>query len=494
MHVDFLQSFFATSPAVRLIRSPHAFWIVDFLVKQFKETGQITRCHSELAAELDVYLERLKVDVKGLFIDGKSKSQEKADAFLTTWCSNSIGWLKRFIGPELDEPQYQLTDEFEKALAFVERASKELPFIGTESRLRSVLDMLQRVADGVEEDPQARVARLRAQRDEIDREIELTLQSPESTRMTPTQIRERFVMATQQLQQLKSEFRAVEDRFKEITRSVQQKILSANESRGDILQFALDSEDTLKQGDQGQSFFEFLKLLHSPENQDRINKLVKQLHQVDELASEHEDLSSLKSMVPTLISEAEKILRTTQQLSVTLRRLLDARSTRHHQQLSQVLRDILGAAAAKSENPPIELGLDVEVEIDIQCPMDRPFWEATEPFDEVELETREIGAAEQQAAFEQLAELDRLDWQLLRRQIADLTQQRGTISLKDLCEDFPIQIGAVEVLAYVQIAHEDGHHIDQSQMIELQHAGPLGRRLRVPNIVFNASKNAKVSL
>ena len=212
---------------------------------------------------------------------------------------------------------------------------------------------------------------------------------------------------------------------------------------------------------------------------------------MDELANEHAELASLKSMVPTLISEAEKILRTTQHLSVTLRRLLDARSTRHHQQLSQVLRDILGAAAARSEKPPTEIGLDVEVEIDIQCPMDRPFWEATEPFDEVDLETRTVDLAEQRAAIEQLAELDRLDWQQLRRQISALTKQRGTVTLSDIFEDYPIQIGAVEVLAYVQIAHEDGHHIDQSQWIDLEvgETGPLGRALRIPNIVFGPTKS-----
>ena len=78
--------------------------------------------------------------------------------------------------------------------------------------------------------------------------------APDAGKMSSTQVKERFVLASQQLQQLRSEFRAVEDRFKAITRGVQQKILSADDSRGDILQFALDSEDMLKHGDQGRSF------------------------------------------------------------------------------------------------------------------------------------------------------------------------------------------------------------------------------------------------
>lgn len=483
MHIESLQKFFATSPAVRLLRSPHAFWIMDFLNQQFKVAGKITRPHSELAVELDAYLDNLSKDA--IVGEAKFDSREKADTYLASWCSSSIGWLKRFIEEDASEPYYQLTAEFEKALAFAEKAAQEVGFIGTESRLRSILELLGNIASGVSEDPQIRLQQLEQQRDEIDREMQQLRGLDKAPAMSTTQVRERFSMACQHLHQLKSEFRAVEDRFKDITRKVQQKILGAADSRGDILQFALDSEDMLKQGDQGQSFFDFLKLLHSPESQDRIKELIDGLYAIEALASEESELSSLRNMVPTLIAEAEKILRTTQHLSHTLRRLLDARSTRQHQQLSHLLRDILSAAAARAEDPPVDIGLDIEVELEIQSPLDRPFWLATEPFDEVDLAPVVADEAEQQQALEQLVALERLDWSSMRQNIAAATQETET-GLLELLKRNPIQSGAVEILGYLQIAYDDGHRIDRSQTLELapEQTGPLARGLRVPNVVF----------
>lgn len=479
----FLQKFFASSPAVRLIRSPHAFWIVDFLNQQFKLVGKITRTHSELAMELDSYLDRLAKEK--ILADVKLDSRDKADTYLNSWCSGSIGWMKRFVEEGATEPSYQLTSEFEKALAFVNRASKEQGFIGTESRLRSILDTLGTIVSGTNMDPAERLRQLEQQKSAIEAEIATVKSSVPTAKLNPTQIQERFSLAIQHLQQLKSEFRAVEDRFRSITRDVQQRVMAAADSRGEILQFALDSEDTLKQGHQGQSFFEFLKLLHSPENQDRINRLVQELSEIESLAENQAELSELRQMVPTLIAEAEKILRTTQNLSRTLRRLLDSRSTQHHQQLSQVLRDILGAATNLSETPPSTIGLDIEVELEIQCPMDRPFWEATDPFEEVELLASEPDPKEQAAALAQLANLERLDWQVMRHNIASLTEH-GEATLESVLDRFPIETGAIEILGYLQIAHDDGHQIDRSQVIEIpaSRTGPLGRNLTLPNVVF----------
>lgn len=483
MHFDALQKFFATSPAVRLIRSPHAFWIVDFLYQQFKVAGKITRPHSELAGELDRYLDQLASDRD--LSEVKSDSREKADTYLAAWCSGTIGWLKRFVSEDSTEPSYQLTSEFEKALSFVERASREASFVGTESRLRTILEVLGSVVAGVSEDPQIRLQQLEQQRAQLDREIARIKAAPNVLRMNETQVRERFALAAQQLQQLKSEFRAVEDRFKEITRGVQQRILAAD-SRGDILQFALDSEDMLKHGDQGRSFFEFLRLLHSPESQDRIAELVNQLSEIEALASEQEELSALRGMVPTLIAEAEKILRTTQHLSLALRRLLDSRSTRHHQQLAHVLREILGAAARRSEDPPSDLGIDVEVELEIQCPVDRPFWSATEPFEDVELQLATINPMDQAAALQQLVSLERLDWHQIRQNISVITESRGEVTLASLLDHFPLQAGAIEVLGYLQVAYEDGHRIDRTRSLELKikPRGDLRGTLNLPNVVF----------
>lgn len=481
-----LQRFFDTSPAMRLLRSPNAAWIVDFLQQQFKRSGQITHPHSTLLAELDRFLETLgrkptgELSVAG---DPLMALRGKAESYLSTWCSGDCGWLKRFVDQNHAEPVYQLTADSELVLAFVHKATQPATAIGTQSHLRSILNLLEDAAGGCREGSQQAAAAepILGETSQAERQVDVPL------------VREQFSLAVTQLEQLKSQFRAVEERFKSITRGVQQRLLAAEQPRGEILQFALDAEDLLKSGEHGRSFFQFLRLVHDPASQERIAELVQQLVQFDVLADRHDELQSLRTMIPTLLAEAEKILRTTQHLSHTLRRLLDARSTRHHQQLAQVLRDIRAQATGLSQSPPLDISLEVEVEIDVQVPFDRPFWSQAEPFVEVELQLVDSDPDDHARALEQLVALERIDWQSMRRNIARSVQRQGDTTIAELLEQFPIQTGTVELLGYLQIAHEDGHRIDAEQTVELWTAweGTRARQLRLPQVIFRSHTGAQ---
>lgn len=481
MQAEALQRFLSASPAVHLLRSPNAAWILAFLHQRFKQDATITRGHSELVAELRDYLEAQTAEPSEL-----GTATERAEAYLATWCSATTGWLRRVFDDSHDEPIYELTQETEMVLAFVSKAIQEHPLVSTQSRLRSIVHLLEEVSSRGSPDPKRRVEQLLRQRAEIDRELQGLQEEPTRFHVDASAIREQFTLAVQQLEQLKSEFRAVENRFKSITREVQDKILSSDETRGGILEFALDSEELLKKSDQGRSFFEFLKTVHAPQSQQRIMELVRQLHDLEALSGHHQELESIRSMVPTLLAEAEKVLRTTQHLSTVLRRLLDTRSTRHHRQLANLLRDIRGLAVNLNQRRPNEIGMELEVDLEIQSPMDRGFWSQTEPFAEVELHPAVAGAEEQALAIERLASLERIDWQAMRRNVTMATQRRGRTTLDELLHDYPIQSGVVELLGYLQIAHDDGHWIQREQIVEIQSVwdGSRARALRLPRITF----------
>lgn len=469
MNLALLRQFFDSSPAIRLLRSPHAPWILEFLHRQFKGSGQITWPHTELAAQLDATLRELR-RVDQIASQGRSPTngagppQLTGNAYLTQWASGDARLLKRFIDAAQTEPVYQLTPDAELVLSFVAKATRQDRFVGTQTHLQSILRLLQEVvADaGSADDPQQQHS-----------------------------LRARFDLASDQLEQLKSEFRGIEERFKSITRGVQQRLLQSQDSRGDIIEFALDAEDLLKSGDQGRSFADFLKLVHDPTRQSQLVELVRELTQLDALAQRHEALQAMRTMLPSLLAEAEKILRTTQHLSLTLRRLLDTRSSRQHRQLAQLLRDIQATASQHSERPPLDVGLEIEAELEIQLPCDRPFWSQAEPFVEVDWHLAADDPAQQAQALQQLVALQRIDWQTMRRNITLLLQSQPEVSLPELLERFPVQTGTVEVLGYLQIAHEDGHAIDQTQLTQLQMTSLAAdgqeaqtRVLHVPRVIF----------
>ena len=74
----------------------------------------------------------------------------------------------------------------------------------------------------------------------------------------------------------------------------------------------------------------------------------------------------------------------------------------------------------------------------------------------------------------------------MRRNITLALQTQPELSIEALLARFPIQTGTVELLGYLQIAHEDGHVIDRSQTIELttHWEGAQARLLRMPRVIF----------
>lgn len=464
MSLASLQRFFDTSPAMHLLRSPHAAWITHFLWEQFKQAGQITRSHSALVSELEICLNswlRNASAVTGLRRERSTSGT--AESYLASWCSAEYGWLKRFIDDDHSEPLYQLTAETELVLNFVTEASRPSGPIGTHAHLRSILRLLSEAV--------------------AEAEAHVSSTAPQSDSGLA---REQLALAVRQLNQLTSQFRAIEEHFKGIVRGVQHRLLGTNDSRADILQYALDAEDELKRGEQGRSFFEFLRLVHEPASQAQIAELIQRATRLAAVADRGEDLHTLRGMVPLLLAEAEKILRTTQHLSQALRRLLDSQVAEHQQQLSRVLRDIRSLATSLAEAPPAHLGLEIEAELQIQAPFDRQFWAQTEAFEQVELQLIDSDPLERSRILEQLLTLERIDWQSLRKNIAQQLQQHAQVSLSDLLQQHPIRAGVVEVLAYLQIAYEDGHSIDTGQAVELWTEGTNGvpRKLQMPQVIF----------
>jgi Protein of unknown function (DUF3375) len=481
MQLESLLQHFQISPAVKLLRATSAPFVLDFLISQFKSQNRLTISHGEIRASLQSYQERIHDE-------HPSTLREKPEVYLTEWSSAETGWLHRFIELSRTEPSYQLTPNSEAVIAFIERAlHDDEQFVGTECRLRLILDLLDDVVTGAAKDPQERLNRLRAQRDRLDAQIHAIEQGNDGEPSSATMVRERFGMAISLLSQLQSDFRSVEDRFKQLARQVHRRHAEGWQSRSDILEFALDQEDQLKQDDQGKSFHEFVRLVHSPERQERLADLINQLSSLQQIGAQSAGVSKLHSMMPMLIAEAEKILRTTQRLSQTLRTLLDARSSRHRQQLAIVLRDIQSMAAGR--DPSIDtdnVQISVDVDLEIQSPMDRVFWSPPVIFDSVDMQQHIADDEIRNRAFRSLANLNRLDWSLMRSRIRRAVDSSGALSLVELLELHPPTAGPIEILGYLQIAHDDGHKIDSANRQDITIADRDGilQKFQIPQVDF----------
>lgn len=478
MKLDRLISFFATNPSAKLLRSPHSAYVIYFLNQHFKTAGNLATPHSILVQCLNQYLEQIHETEPDVL-------RERPEVYLTGWSTGDTRWLRRYFDSRHAESVYQLTPHSEDVLKFLTGIlERTLGFVGTESRLTRIIGTLSDIVVRGSADPDRRLAHLYAERDRIDREIQSIAAGDAVSTHSPTAIRERFADVVSDLISLQGDFRAVEESFKSITRDVQQQQTESTDTRGNILGFALDAEDRLKEEDQGTSFQAFVRLILSQTHQDELEKVISQLNEIAELAEQWEGKQRVQGMIGSLSAEAEKVLRTTRRLSSTLRRLLDTRANTSRLRIASVLREIQAAAVRHAENPP-NAGINVFTELDLLNVSQRTFWQAPIEFDDVTLANNEPDEDERLLAFRRLAAMQRLDWESMRSNIAELVRTVERVPLTELLDKHPPAGGSVEVLGYIQVAHDDGHEVrdDQTDVVELP-IGSDAKPYEVPRVVF----------
>ena len=460
MRLAWLLSHFENSSSIGLLRARHAPYVIDFLYSVYKQPRELGH-----AAAASLGAEELTRSLRGYLDQIHQVSPEvltdSAETYLADWCGSQKRYLRRFLEADVDEPQYELTSSTEDVLTFLDSvARREKQFVGTESRLKRIIETLADLAVGASENVEQRLDYLRKQRDELDDQIAALEAGSDVNTYHDTAIRERFAAATSDLVQLQGDFRAVEDRFKEITREVQKRQLSRDVSRGQILGEALDAEDCLKREDQGVSFNEFARLILSPSKQEQLDGVIRDVISLESLHDDRDGISRVRDMVPALTAEARKVLKTYQRLSATLRRLLDRDTRGERQRLGQVLEEIRSLAVQIAERPDRSDACSVfmEHELVVSLPLERPLWTPPTEFDAIAFHTETMDEDDCLAAFSDLAAMKSLDWNRLRGAIRDAVGRTGATTLADLLEQFEDR-DVVDVLGLIQIAHEDEHRI-----------------------------------
>src|SRR5262249_55700639 len=159
----------------------------------FKRAHLIDIPHSDLLPALVSYQERLD-DA------GHNALRDKPEDLLRSWVSAEKRWLRRHLAMGRVEPFYQLTPHSEAVIEFVSHAlQQDLTFVGTESRLRLVMQALEELSIKASDDPEIRLKHLREEHSRITAEIEEIEQGGKPRMLAPTRIREQFALAVRLL-------------------------------------------------------------------------------------------------------------------------------------------------------------------------------------------------------------------------------------------------------------------------------------------------------
>jgi hypothetical protein len=378
---------------------------------------------------------------------GAETFPKSAVNYLNDWAAPERGWLRKFYLHGSDEPQFDLTPSTEKGIAWLGTLA-ERSFVGTESRLLTLFELLRQMSEGSETDPQTRVDELRKRRDEIDREIARVL-SGDIPLLDATELKDRFQQFMAMARDLLTDFREVEHNFRGLDRRVRERIALWDGAKGALLEEIMGERDAIADSDQGRSFRAFWDFLMSSRRQEELTGLLERVLALPPVAELNPDLRTRRVHYDWL-EAGEHTQRTVAQLSQQLRRFLDDQAWLENRRIMDILHAIESRVLALRESPPSGMIMTIaDTAADIELPMERPLYTpALRPMiAAIELEA---GDADVDASilYSQVV----IDTVQLTRHIRHALQDRGQITLRELCELRPLQHGLAELVAYLQLA------------------------------------------
>ena len=463
-------------PAWRLLRAQHAPLVASFLHRVFIVPNMRTLSQSDLVEKLEDELFALRRQLGDNTFPGSTQN------YLNDWAENDKGWLRKFYPAGEDEPHYDLTPSTEKALAWLESLS-ERAFVGTESRLLTLFELLRQMSTGSQADPEVRIAELNRRREEIDAEI-IRIHAGDISLLDDTALKDRFQQFLQLARELLTDFREVEHNFRSLDRQVRERIALWEGSKGTLLEEIMGQRDAIADSDQGRSFRAFWDFLMSQSRQEELTGLLEEVLSLPPVVKMQPE-PRLKRVHYDWLEAGEHTQRTVARLSEQLRKFLDDKAWLENRRIMEILHDIEGRALALRETMPKGNFMPIaDASARIELPLERPLYRP--PFKPViEGIALDEGDAEIDTAilYAQVI-VDRAE---LLSNIRKALQERNQISLGDLIARNPLRHGLAELVTYLQIAGQwpcTAVDEESQEQIEWESDNDMKRQAKLPRIIF----------
>ena len=463
-------------PAWRLLAADHAPMIASFLHRSFVAPNIRTIPRQELASQLDDHLFQIHEE------EGQGAYPKSAIAYLDDWASDDRGWLRKYYPQGQDEAHYDLTSSAEQAIEWL-TALGQRAFIGTESRLMTVFDLLKQIVDGTELNPRKRIEELQKRKAEIDAEI-AQIREGRLDLMEPTQVRERFLQMAGTARELLSDFRALDQNFRTLDRSVREQIATWEGGKGELLQQVFGWRDLIADSDEGRSFRAFWDLLMSPARQDELSTLLERVMQLGPIRELEPD-GRLRRIHYDWLEAGEVTQRTVARLSEQLRRYIDDQAWLENRRIMELIRGVEQKALALRGRVPDGAFAHIdEPAPDIGLPMERLLY--TPPF-KADIRNVAIEDPAELIATDALFEQVHVDQARLLSNIRRALQTRQQVSLATLVAERPIEQGLAEIATYLKLATQEvSAVIDDERTEQVSWVDDAGRprQASLPLVIF----------
>lgn len=467
-------SLYRNDKTLQLLRAEHFPLLISFIHLAFKQQNRISYTQGELQSLLNDFIYSLERQ-------GITDYNQSSGDYLQRWAQH--GYLRRYYETATDEPVYELSPATENALKWLEDLNKQ-QFVGTHSRLIQFFNLLQQIVNNTS-GPYERIQKLREERSKIDKEIE-QIQKGNFVRPSETEVKETYFLAEETAKRLLSDFRQVEENFRELDTQTRQTIIKSNLTKADLLDSIFKQQDYLWNTDQGKSFRAFWEFLMSEQMQNELETLLEKINALPAI-QEIKKEQVVDRIKTNLVEAGDKVNRSNDGLIEQLRKYVEQKNlseSRHILHNIETIESLL--MDYKEEVNTHETWIEINGLFKPVLTMERPLFS---PPIKVAFEKTAIEDGQAVADTDVLFEQFYVDIEELRNNVKSLLRNKSQVALSELLSYYQPTKGITEILGYIQLATNDEKHfvnreVQEELIVENQESGKT-YRLQAPLIIFN---------
>ena len=438
------------NPAWILLASPIAPSIISGLQELFDDASHdgidIDKGIVTLAKTLQEHDENELIDVPGHDFNRLARQELKA-------------WTKRGLISDRGGKLFA-TDSLQKVLRFVDGLDSNI-MTSTASRLATVQQAITSLDTQLNPNPQARISSLERRIEDLQFELEQAKQGHFIT-ITDADAVEQIQEVYQLASSLRSDFRRVEDSYRDADKQLRHSIINDEQHRGTVLDKLLDGHDALLKTPEGRVFHTFHQQLSHELELDAMSHRIKTIlmHKETSNALNAQQQHDLKWLKTTLVDESESVIRARSRSERDVKTFVKSGLAAEQHKVGKVLKSIFSTALnidwsrqstrrEISPLPPIAINMNhipvierlriKSIESDVFNPLN---------FENEEIDLNDIDN-EFWSAF------DSLDREaLVNNTLAYIGEQKNGVSVKDLSMHFKPEHDLESIALWMNMASE----------------------------------------
>ena len=474
MTFEYIKNLKQFNQTLKLLNSDNIAMMVSFFYLAFIKQKNLTLNHTTILGLLDDYLYSLNESYDDIF-------PKRPKEYLEGFCSDKNGYLRKYHGNS-DEPLYELTPYTQKALEFLESLEKK-EFVGSRSKFNIIFELLEDLEFETSYSDEQRIESLQRQKEDIDKQIE-AIKTKRDIRFDVSRIKEHFMLLEESARKLKYDFTEIEYNFRELNKTAMEQIATREDGKSEVLGAIFDIEDSIRQKDQGKSFFAFWQLLTDAQKNDKLTTMLENLY-ANPIIKEFDKDEKLKELKYELLQSGQKITAVSSKLMEQLRRYIDDRIWLENRRILELCKSIEKTALAiKTETPTKK---DFHTINSPKASIKSVFENSLYTFKERKIFVQTVEEKEIDIDLDGFYHQFFIDEEHLKLNIKKVLQHTVQCTLEDINNQMGITKGVAEIIGYISIAKNSPNaRVDEKkkQILQIKDFDGNRKRVVVPTILF----------